>query len=235
MATWLSVNGDLFGGLGVIIRSVPREAVPGVPTDPADSPGSAHPLDRHERLADSSFELLIRAKEGDGSALDQLCALYLPRLRRWAHGRLPASSRNLLDTEDLVQDVLIKAAKRIDLFEPRHEGAFQGYLREMLLNRLRDEGRKGRRRPAESDLEDEHFAEGPSPLEMTIGREALEQYEAALARLRPQERELIVAKLELGFSAAELAKQFGKPTPAAAQTAVSRALVKLAEEMSRGR
>jgi RNA polymerase sigma-70 factor, ECF subfamily len=192
------------------------------------------PVSPDEVPAESSFDLLIRAKRGDEAAMESLCVRYLPRLKRWAHGRLPASSRGMLETEDLAQEVLFRAIERVETFHPRHEGAFQGYVRQILLNRVRDELRKGQRRPAAAPLEEEqHEAADPSPLEMAIGRQALDRYEAALARLRDQDREMIVARLELGFSAAEIASEFGKPSAAAAQMAVSRALVRLAEEMAR--
>jgi len=201
-----------------------------------DSPERSIPpsADAAERTVESSMDLLLRAQTGDNRAVDELCARYLPRLRRWAHGRLPWSSRRVLDTEDLVQDVLIKAVSHVETFHPRHEGAFAGYIRQTLLNRLRDEGRKERRHPRLASIEDEHVDEGPSPLENAIGKDALERYEAALQRLKPQDRELIIARVELGFSAAEIAAEFGKPSAGAAQMAVTRALVKLAEEISRG-
>src|SRR4030095_913756 len=86
--------------------------------------------------AASSYELVIRARGGDQEALNDLCARYLPRLQRWAHGRLPASARGALDTHDLVQETMTNVVQRLDKFEPRHEGAFQGYLRQALLNRI---------------------------------------------------------------------------------------------------
>ena len=72
------------------------------------------------------------------------------------------------------------------------------------------------------------------PLEEAIGQEALERYEAALARLRPDDREAIILRIEMRYPYAEVATALGKPSVAAAQMAVSRALVRLAEEMSRG-
>ena len=184
--------------------------------------------------AESSFALLLRAKAGNQEALERLCARYLPRLKRWAHGRLPASSRGLLETQDLVQEVLYRAVQRVETFEPQHEGAFQAYIRQMLFNRIRDEVRKGRRRPDEEPLDEECAATDPTPLELTIGREAIDRYETALGRLSPRDRELIVAKIELGFTSSEIAEALGKPTAAAAHMAVTRALVRLAQEMSRG-
>jgi DNA-directed RNA polymerase specialized sigma24 family protein len=72
-----------------------------------------------------------------------------------------------------------------------------------------------------------------SPLEEAIGQEALARYQAALTRLRPEEREAIVARIEMDYSYAELAEVLGKPTPDAARKAAQRALLRLAEEMKR--
>ena len=204
--------------------SDPRKAAPPHPGGNASASGSA----------EASFALLLRAKTGDEQAREALFARYLPRVRRWAHGRLPAYSRSLLNTDDLAQEVLCRAIISLETFEPRHEGAFQGFLRQVMMNRVRDEVRSAHRKPAGDPLEDEHIAEDPSPMELAIGQEALERYEAALQRLKPQERELIVARCELDFSNEEIAALFDKPTPSAARVAVGRALARLAEEMARG-
>jgi RNA polymerase sigma factor (sigma-70 family) len=184
--------------------------------------------------AESSFDLVVRARTGDADALNALCARYLPRLRRWAHGRLPASARGALDTHDLVQDTLTKVVTHLDSFEPRHEGAFQGFVRRVLLNNIRDAVRRVQRRGPAEPLESVHPTSDPSPLELAIGQEALESYEAAMERLRPEDFEAIVARIELGLPYTEVAAALNKPSVAAAHMAVSRALVKLAKEMTRG-
>ena len=183
--------------------------------------------------SESSFVLIGRAKGGDPLALDALCARYIPRLRRWAHGRLPPWARNGLDTQDLVQDTLVQVLRHVESFEPRHDGAFQAYLRQALVNRLRDELRRAQRRPASEPLETGNASPDPSPLEVAIGQQALERYEIALARLRPEDREAIIIRVELGCPYAEVAEALGKPSAAAAHMAVSRALIRLADEMSR--
>jgi RNA polymerase sigma-70 factor, ECF subfamily len=182
---------------------------------------------------DTTFDLVERAKTGDGDALNRLFARYLPSLRRWASGRLPRWSRDLMDTDDLVQETVVRAVKRIDRFESRHEGALQAYLRQAIVNRIRDEVRRAKRSPAAVVLDDNAADMGASPLENAIGGEALERYEAALARLRPEEREAIVARVEMDGSYQDVAVALGKPSPDAARMAVSRALLKLAQEMSR--
>jgi RNA polymerase sigma-70 factor (ECF subfamily) len=185
--------------------------------------------------AESSFVLLERARSGDEAALNDLCARYLPRLQRWAHGRLPSWARGALDTHDLVQETLAQVARRIETFEPRHDAAFQAYLRQTLLNRVRDEIRRVHRRPAAEALDSQAPSENASPLEEAIGQEALERYEAALQRLRPEDREAVIVRIELGASYAEVAEALGKPSIPAAHMAVSRALVRLAQEMSHDR
>ena len=179
----------------------------------------------------ASMELLARARSGDSDALNDLCARYLPRLQKWAHGRLPAWARGALDTHDLVQDALSQVIQRLGTFEPRHDGAFQAFLRTALLNRIRDEIRRAHRRPTDV-LASDRPADGPSPIEEAIGSEALARYEAALQRLRPTDREAIIARIELGLPYTEVAQALGKPSVAAAHVAVSRALLKLAREMA---
>jgi RNA polymerase sigma factor (sigma-70 family) len=183
---------------------------------------------------DSTYDLVERAKSGDDEALNRLFARYLPTLRRWASGRLPRWSRDLMDTDDLVQETVVRAVKRIDRFESRHEGALQAYLRQAIVNRIRDEVRRAKRSPIPMELDDNAAASGASPLEAAIGGEAVERYEAALARLRPDEREAIIARLEMDGSYRDIAVALGKPSADAARMAVSRALVRLAQEMTRG-
>ena len=183
---------------------------------------------------DSTFNLLERAKAGDREALDRLFARYLPTLRRWASGRLPPWTRDLMDTDDLVQETVWRAVKRIDAFESRHVGALQAYLRQAILNRIRDEVRRRKRSPTPVELDEEVSDPSASPLDMAIGEEAVDRYEAALSRLRPEEREAIVARVEMDGSYEDVAQALGKPSVDAARMAVSRALLRLAEEMRRG-
>jgi RNA polymerase sigma-70 factor (ECF subfamily) len=181
----------------------------------------------------STTDLLRRAREGDAQALDDLIRRHQGPLRRWARGRLPRWTRDLRDTEDVVQETLVQTLRHIDDFEPRHEGALQAYLRQALINRVRDEVRRVNRYPAAVgiDEEAEQADKAASPLDEAIGREAVERYESALQRLRAEERELIIARVELQQSYAQIAAGHGKASPDAARMAVTRALVRLAEEM----
>jgi RNA polymerase sigma factor (sigma-70 family) len=184
-------------------------------------------------IDESSLDLLKRVQLGDSSALDTLIARYRPRLVRWASGRLPAHARDLAETQDLVQESLVRAFRKIGGIEIRGEGSLQAYLRQVLLNAIRMELRRVRRHPAGAELPDELNDKAPSPLEKAIGSETLDRYERALETLRAEDREIVIAHAEFGFSHQELAAAFGKPSANAARMALQRALMRVATEMNR--
>jgi RNA polymerase sigma-70 factor, ECF subfamily len=189
---------------------------------------------RSSSTADSTATLLERARAGDRQAVDILFARCLPPLLRWARGRLPEWARDLADTQDVVQEAVLQTFKHLETFDARGEGALQAYLRQAVMNRIRDHIRRAGRRPASSPLDSQHEDAAPSPLEQAVGRESVERYEAALSRLSEVDRELIVATVELGYTFERLAEATGRASPDAARKAARRALVKLAEEMERG-
>jgi RNA polymerase sigma-70 factor (ECF subfamily) len=201
---------------------------------PNSPSGESPPPGGHDAgsLTESSIRLFDRARGGSADAIELLYRRYLPRLRRWASGRLPRTARGILDTDDLVQEVLMRSVRHVGSFEPRGDVGFYGYLRRGLTNRIRDEIRRARRTPETAELAGDELAAGPTPLEEVIGRQHLERYESALGRLRVEEREAIVARIEMGCSYQEVADALGKPSPDAARMAVARALVRLAKEMN---
>ena len=199
-----------------------------MPADQPSNSGASEP-------ADSTVRLLERAREGDTSALDVLFARYAGPLRRWAAGRLPRWARDAADTQDLVQETLLQTFKRIGGFEVRREGALQAYLRQALMNRIRDALRRHDRRGAPAALDSGIVDEAPSPIEEAIGRETAERYERALAKLRPEDREAVIARVELACTYEELAGILVKPSAEAARKAAQAALVRLAAEMKHER
>ncbi len=184
---------------------------------------------------DTTHELLVRARAGDEPSVEKLFARCLPALRRWARGRLPHYARDVGDTQDIVQETVLHTLNRLPSFEHRHQGALQAYLRQAVANRIRDEIRRVQRRPVPVELIDAHADGAPSPLEHAIGREGIERYEAALKRLKPSDREAIVARIELQQSYEEVAIALGKPNANAARVAVTRALARLIAEMDHER
>jgi RNA polymerase sigma factor (sigma-70 family) len=178
---------------------------------------------------ESTSDMLSRIRAGDRRTLERLMAIFRPRLERWAHGRLPLSARGLADTEDLVQITLLRVLDQVGEFEARHPGAFLAYLRRAWLNNMLNEIRRARSRPGgeppPADLPDP----APSPLERAIGRQAVEAYEAALAKLTDEQRAAVILRIELGYRHQEIADLLGSPSANAARMLVARGLARLAE------
>jgi RNA polymerase sigma-70 factor (ECF subfamily) len=182
-------------------------------------------------MASTTRNLLVRVRGGDRPALDALFARLVPSLHRWARGRLPRWARRGADTSDLVQDALVSTFLRVDRFESRRKHALRAYLRQAIRNRIRDAIRRTGSHPWVS-IEDVDLKSQDTPLGEAIGRESAHRYRDALQRLATEERDLIVGRLELGYTYEQLAFIAGRRTPDAARMAVKRALLRLAEEIA---
>jgi RNA polymerase sigma-70 factor, ECF subfamily len=180
----------------------------------------------------ASDDLVRKFQAGDEAALERLWSRYLPRLRRWAHGRLPPPARGHTNTDDLVQDAFVRSLAHLRTLRPESSGKLFAYFRTIVLNQIRDYARQVVRRPRQEELDaDAHIGHDPSALEQLIGTEILERYEAALPTLSEDDQALILAFVELHCSDAELAELFEKPSANAARMARGRALARLAEAM----
>ena len=183
------------------------------------------------RPLESTTRLLAEARDGSRRARERLVARYLPVLQRFAHGRLPARCRSLMETGDLVQVALVRALEHLERFRPQREGAFLAYLRQIVINQIRDEARRVAVRPVQVELPEDLAHEARTPLEEAIGNEALASYEAALTRLSDQQREAVILRLELGFSYEEIAEALERPSANAARMVVLRGMERVATLM----
>lgn len=167
------------------------------------------------------------------STIGTRLATCVPRLRRWAHGRLPRWARGVVDTTDLIQDALLRTLGRGDALEARTEDALSAYLREAVRNRIRDEHRRIARRGVAAALPDTLAHSGPSPLDAAMHVETESRYRAALERLPPADRDLIVAHVELDYTHDQLACMTGRSRNAA-RMALHRAIGRLVARMREG-
>jgi RNA polymerase sigma-70 factor (ECF subfamily) len=182
---------------------------------------------------EESTDLLRRARRGDRSAVDALFSRLFPWLRRRTRGRLPRWARGVLDTSDVVQDVLLHSIRLISGFESPSSVAFRAYLLRAVDHRIRDEMRRVGRRDTHGGLEEDKLpaADGPSPLQQLIDNEAWQRYLRALKRMTSRERRLLVGRGELGYSFKQLALIDDRASAEAARKALRRALVRLSTEM----
>ena len=97
---------------------------------PVRSSKESVPATDNETEFDSTLDVLERARKGDGSAARVLIERTVGPLRRWARGRLPYYARAGANTEDVVQDAVLRALARVDHFEHRSVDGMQKYLRD---------------------------------------------------------------------------------------------------------
>jgi RNA polymerase sigma factor (sigma-70 family) len=180
--------------------------------------------------SESTTQVLARAQAGDRAAGLTLIERALPALRRWSHGRIPTHGRGPADTEDVVQDAVLDALQRLDAFEHRTVVALQGYLRKTVISRICDVVRRVGRRGVPAELPENLQDSAHTPLELAILQEEIERFLEALQKLRASDRQIVVWRLELGYSYDEIAARLGKST-AAARMAINRAMKLLAEEL----
>jgi len=184
-------------------------------------------------LRDTSRYLLACVRLGDTGALSLLVSRYLPRLRQWAHGRLPRWARSGVDTSDLIQDAVLRTIPKIGTFDPRSKRALGVYLQRAVQNRIHDEHRRVARRAVPTTLSDAIIDSHPSPLDSAMSREQENRYRSALASMSPGDRALIVAHLELDYTHEQLGCMTGR-SPNAARMALQRAIRRLVERMRDG-
>ena len=174
--------------------------------------------------------LVALAKEGDESALNQLCSVYGERVRRIIRLRLDQKLRPKLDSVDVVQDALILALGGLKDFTYRNEGDFLRWLSKIAENKFRDILDK-----FHADKRDIHkempfrkvgrsteggFVGAAEPIRTTTPsvimrkKEALDRLEQALDELKPEYKEVVMLKRIEGLSHAEIAERLNKSTNA---------------------
>ncbi len=171
---------------------------------------------------ESSFGLIARAKAGDDGAIDRLILRYFPRLKRWARRGVPMWARDFNDTEDLVQETLVHAFRNLPRLQMQSRFSFRTYMRRAL------------RRPPVEELRPSIAVDAASPATRCIAKEDLWRCRAALARLRPSDRRVILARLaQENVTYRGIATSAGRPSEDAVRVALARALTRLAREMQR--
>ena len=96
-------------------------------------------------MNETSLSLLDKLRRSpESESWDRLTKIYAPLIRVWLRKYDVQDS----DADDLVQEVLLAVAKDLDKFEHAGQpGAFRGWLKAILVNRLRKFWRSRDRRP----------------------------------------------------------------------------------------
>ena len=174
-----------------------------------------------------TLELIRKIRAGSTASREALFRRFLPLLRKWAHGRLPASARDLNDTDDLIQVTLLRALNNIGQMRLQHPGSFFFYLKQTILNAIRDDVRRQRRRYASATLIPED-TQNSDITSQDLGTKYADMaaYDYALKKLPRRQQRLLIMRLEFGLSYDEIATECGC-SPDAARMMVTRAVTHL--------
>jgi len=190
-----------------------------------------------EDLLQATMGLLERIDAGDRRAQEELFQRFLPQLTRFLAARSRGSARDLLHTQDAVQEVVLRAFRGLDRFDYDGVGSFWAWLRTIAVNLLRDEGRRTGRRGVALELAGDSRGApsdaGRTPAQAAELADDVELFDRALHVLPERERRAVMLRVELGLDFNAIASDCGFRSADAARMSVRRSLDKLAEEMAR--
>jgi RNA polymerase sigma-70 factor, ECF subfamily len=162
-----------------------------------------HGSPAYERLSDPI--LVRRAKDGDGLALEALCARHAPRVERLARHLL----RDPEDARDAAQEALAKVCVRLGQF--RGDAQFSTWLHRLVVNTCRDAAERRAARACEP-LDDELRAGSTGDPVRAAGMSELRRDLCdSLAGISPAQAQVVVLKDALGYSFEEIAEAAGMP------------------------
>lgn len=191
---------------------------------------------------DKTQHLVILAKEGDESARNQLCGVYVERVRRIVRLRMGGELRSKLESMDIVQDSLMSALRDLKDFKYSNEGDFLRWLSKIAENQIRGnldqlhaaKRDMGKEVPLEQRSTHTHNSDGQAlyPVSQTTPslifsrREDLDKLEHAMDLLKPAHRQVIILARIEGLAHKDIATRMDK-SPDAVGMLLSRALLAL--------
>lgn len=211
------------------------------------SPSRDAGLEEERERSERPAPLRARPDRGEASsraacpyrALTTRLQALIPRLLRWAHGRLPQRARQGRDTSDLVQDALVGALGQESELLAERPGLLEAYLLRSIRHRIVDELRRSRLRERASAPISAAVGASPSALDVLMVTEEQAAFRAACARLPERAQQLLAGRLDLELPYDVLARALGYASPDAARVAAKRAVLAvgrvLGEESRAGR
>lgn len=172
--------------------------------------------------------LLVKARDGDAEAREELLERLRPRLVLWASARLGPKLRQECDPEDVAQDVLLAVHKRLDDFQGHERRAFLGWIFTVAENRIRDLADRvgaAKRQPGELPRHDM-----TSPSQAAAREELARKLAESVARLDEPHRRVIQMRRFEEMEVPEIAKAMDR-SENAVRILYCRAIAALREEM----
>jgi RNA polymerase sigma-70 factor (ECF subfamily) len=200
--------------------------------------------------AHDTDSLICQVSQGDEAAVEQLFSRHRTRLKRVVTWRMDRRIATRVDPSDVVQDVLVEAARKLDDYVARRPIPFFPWLRQIAWERLvklREHHVKAQKRSASREedrqrtlseesadaLAERLFAREASPSAYAVHNEMRRRVRAALDMLPENDRDVLAMRYLEQLSASEIAAVLGL-TDAAVKARHYRALRRLRNRMAGG-
>ncbi|HEX7255893.1 MAG TPA: sigma-70 family RNA polymerase sigma factor [Gaiellaceae bacterium] len=171
--------------------------------------------------------LVERAQRGDRSALEDLYLIHFDRIYSYLH--MSVGSRH--DAEDLTTQTFVKMLESIGRFRWR-SAPFSAWLFRIAHNLAMDHFRARRRWQPEEEVPEAAGSEETSAEEQALASLGDASLMALIARLSPEQRQVLTLKFVFRFSNGEAATILGK-TEGAVKSLQHRALSSLQKHVTR--
>jgi RNA polymerase sigma-70 factor (ECF subfamily) len=172
-------------------------------------------------------DLVERAQLGDRSALEELYLIHFDRIYSYLH--MSVGSRH--DAEDLTTQTFVKMLESIGRFR-RRSAPFSAWLFRIAHNLAMDHFRARRRWQPEEEIPEPVGAEENSAEEQALASIGDASLLELIARLSPEQRQVLTLKFVFRFSNGEAAAILDK-TEGAVKSLQHRALASLHKHLTR--
>ncbi len=178
-------------------------------------------------------KLLDQAREGDGTAVNELIERHRGALRHLVRMRLDRKIQRRVDVSDVVQEVLIEANRRLKTYLENPVMPFHLWVRHIARDRIIDAHRRHRgsaKRSIDREqpmvipggfdqssiiLANQLVDQGKTPAAKTLEKELAGRVEDAITQLDDVDAEVIVMRHYEQLSNQEIAQALGLTEPAA--------------------
>ncbi|HTE05593.1 MAG TPA: RNA polymerase sigma factor [Planctomycetota bacterium] len=173
--------------------------------------------------------LLVGAQAGERSALNGLFALHQGRLLAFIRLHQSQTLRGRLAPEDVLQETLLEAARKVGEFEPEGPSAFYRWLLGIARFKLSEAERAQRafKRSNERPLQIDPAHEQTSPSGLARQGERADRLHVAIGLLPERQAEAVRLRYLQALSLAETAERL-QCSEAAVKSLVSRGMVAMA-------
>jgi RNA polymerase sigma-70 factor (ECF subfamily) len=184
-------------------------------------------------MMDPTRELLRRAEQADGAAIDALLECHREPVRRAIAARIDPAIAARVDASDVVQEVLLEASRRLREYFKNPAMPFHLWLRQIARDRLIDAHRRhhaAERRTVrrEQPIAPQPFSDRSSielaadvrdreltPAAAAMRQELTRRFQAAIGQLDDEDREIVLMRYFEQLSNQESAQVLGLSEPAA--------------------